>query len=55
MKSEKQILELINVEILLASDEIKALQKPNDGTEEAYFNGYILAMSKAKKIIKNAN
>lgn len=51
MKTDR-LTELINHEILWASEEIKALPRVNDGTENSYFEGYILAMNKAKQIIK---
>lgn len=49
---EARLIELINYDISWAKSEISALPKVNDGTQRAYFEGFILGAGKAKQRVK---
>lgn len=49
---KERIIALLNQDILWANQEKKSIPQTSDGTEKAYFDGVILAVNMAKKIIK---
>lgn len=48
-----RLIELINYDISWAKSEIAALPKVNDGTQRAYFEGFILGSGKTKQRVKS--
>lgn len=49
----ERVLLLLNHDIAWAAEEKSNLIDPSDGTQEAWFDGYMLAINLAKKRIKD--